>query len=290
MSTILDALSKAEQERRVGALPDLHFPPAFPGPARNRRNRLAAWWLLPVAGLVLAFVWWWMAGPAANRDGRLPVPAASAPMPDARPQPEAAPTSGSDVANNGADGQPVDAARSTAATEKLAEAENAARAAASETSAGSKPPLRSGIEWSTQKPAAEVRKPRQTAQLKPTASPEAPAVAAANAGAGRSGEGSADVGARSAGATIPSQAAASPAGDSRKAPLAHELPADIRGQLPKLKIGGYIYSSKPAERSVLINNKLLREGEIVAQDLRLEQLLPDGVLLNYRGHRYRVGY
>src|SRR5690606_1452664 len=46
-------------------------------------------------------------------------------------------------------------------------------------------------------------------------------------------------------------------------PDAQQLPVAIRNQLPQLKIGGYIYSAKPAERSVLINNKLLREGDSI---------------------------
>jgi general secretion pathway protein B len=69
-----------------------------------------------------------------------------------------------------------------------------------------------------------------------------------------------------------------------------ELPAEIQQQIPPLAISGYIYASNSADRSVLINRKLLREGDEVAPGLTLEQLLPKGMVLNYKGYRYRSGY
>ncbi len=69
-----------------------------------------------------------------------------------------------------------------------------------------------------------------------------------------------------------------------------ELPEQIQREIPALKIGGYIYSSNPAERSLLINNKLLREGDEVAPGLTLEKMLRGSVVLNYKGYRYRIAY
>ncbi len=69
-----------------------------------------------------------------------------------------------------------------------------------------------------------------------------------------------------------------------------ELPEQIQREIPALKIGGYIYSNNPAERSLLINNKLLREGDEVAPGLTLEKMLRGSVVLNYKGYRYRIAY
>ncbi|HJV73357.1 MAG TPA: general secretion pathway protein GspB [Noviherbaspirillum sp.] len=70
----------------------------------------------------------------------------------------------------------------------------------------------------------------------------------------------------------------------------HDLPEQIRREIPAFTIGGYIYSGNRADRSVLINNRLLREGDNIAPGLVLEQMTPNGVVLSYKGHRYRASY
>ena len=72
--------------------------------------------------------------------------------------------------------------------------------------------------------------------------------------------------------------------------LLQELPAQIQREIPTLAINGYIYASNPADRSVLINNRLRREGDTLAEGFVLEKLLPREMVLNYRGYRYRVSY
>ena len=57
-----------------------------------------------------------------------------------------------------------------------------------------------------------------------------------------------------------------------------------------MTIGGYIYSGNQSERSVLINKRLLHEGEEVAPGLVLEKMLPKEAVLSYKGHRYRISY
>ncbi len=69
-----------------------------------------------------------------------------------------------------------------------------------------------------------------------------------------------------------------------------DLPAAIQRELPQVSINGYIYARNPADRSALINKKLLHEGENVAPDLVLEKLTPKDAVLNYKGYRYRVSY
>lgn len=72
--------------------------------------------------------------------------------------------------------------------------------------------------------------------------------------------------------------------------LLQELPAQIQREIPTLAINGYIYASNPADRSVLINNRLRREGDALGEGFVLEKLLPREMVLNYRGYRYRVSY
>lgn len=86
------------------------------------------------------------------------------------------------------------------------------------------------------------------------------------------------------------EASTPPAAPEDDPGTAQDLPASIQRELPPVSISGYIYARNPAERSALINKRLLHEGEIVAPDLVLEKLTPRGAILNYKGYRYRVPY
>ncbi|SFD47785.1 general secretion pathway protein GspB [Massilia yuzhufengensis] len=68
------------------------------------------------------------------------------------------------------------------------------------------------------------------------------------------------------------------------------LPEAIQRDVPKVTVGGYIYSPNPSERLLLVDKTLRREGEEVAPGLVLERLLPKAAIMNFRGYRYRVGY
>lgn len=69
------------------------------------------------------------------------------------------------------------------------------------------------------------------------------------------------------------------------APAPNEPPPAIRQEIPSLTISLHGYSSDPAERMVMINGRLLREGDDLAAGLRLEQVTPDGAILGYKGYR-----
>ncbi|HJV51866.1 MAG TPA: general secretion pathway protein GspB, partial [Noviherbaspirillum sp.] len=88
---------------------------------------------------------------------------------------------------------------------------------------------------------------------------------------------------------VAAKKAVAPASPPQLATL-HDLPAALQNQIPKIKIGGYIYSANKAERSVLINDRLVTEGDEVAPGLVLERMLPDGMVMRYRGYQYRMRY
>ena len=73
-------------------------------------------------------------------------------------------------------------------------------------------------------------------------------------------------------------------------PFMNQLPEPQRSELPKVVFGGYMYSKNPADRLLLIDKVLRREGEEVAPGLILEQLQSKAAVMNYRGTRYRVAY
>lgn len=73
-------------------------------------------------------------------------------------------------------------------------------------------------------------------------------------------------------------------------PTLAELSPSVQATIPKVTLGGYIYSPVPAERLLLIDNNLRREGEVVGASLVLERLLPRAAVMNYRGTRFRMPY
>lgn len=71
-------------------------------------------------------------------------------------------------------------------------------------------------------------------------------------------------------------------------PLLSELPAELRGKIPKITITGSVYSDSPAQRLLLVNNLVLAQGGQVTPDLRLEEIQPRSSVFNYKGTRFRV--
>jgi general secretion pathway protein B len=67
---------------------------------------------------------------------------------------------------------------------------------------------------------------------------------------------------------------------------ASELPAALREALPPLAIRGYVHSDDAASRLVVVNDRMLREGDDIAPDLKLERIDPEGMVLNFRGYRF----
>lgn len=69
-----------------------------------------------------------------------------------------------------------------------------------------------------------------------------------------------------------------------------ELPDALQHEIPPIAVGGYIYSKNPADRLLLIDKVLRREGDEVAPGLVLEKLLPKSAVMSYKGQRYRHPY
>jgi general secretion pathway protein B len=68
-----------------------------------------------------------------------------------------------------------------------------------------------------------------------------------------------------------------------------ELPPFIRNDLPEFKVSGHAYSQEPGTRVVRVNEKILQEGQELSAGLRVEEIIPDGVVFSYQGYRFRIG-
>ena len=56
-----------------------------------------------------------------------------------------------------------------------------------------------------------------------------------------------------------------------------------------MSISVHAYSGAPRDRLVGVNNRILHEGEYVAPGLMLEQITLEGMILTYKGYRFRHG-
>jgi len=69
----------------------------------------------------------------------------------------------------------------------------------------------------------------------------------------------------------------------------YDLPESIKQQLPNIVISAHVYSSNPSQRSIVINNKFLEQGEYVLDGLVLHEITADGAVLNYHGTLINYG-
>ncbi|MDB5765168.1 MAG: hypothetical protein JWQ21_4163, partial [Herminiimonas sp.] len=217
MSYILDALKKAEAERTLGSVPNIHAQPiatALPAARRSFRRGPLMWIALTALAIVFGALAWlkpWNTAPGSM--AAAPQAAQSAPK-TAGAEPKSAPL------------QPP-SANTPMAVPSAAEAPPAAAAgpaAAATQPADELPPPEASVAKPAKPKAVPkpARKPKENKPAQPAKSSE-PQLAKNT----------------------------EPPPESRVAML-RELPENIQREIPALTISGYIYAGNPADRSVLI--------------------------------------
>ena len=84
----------------------------------------------------------------------------------------------------------------------------------------------------------------------------------------------------------PPAPALGPASPAPPMPPVAGLPPDA----PKLTITGGVYSASRAQRMVIINGQVFREGADLGGGLALEEIRAKSIVLRFRGARYSAGY
>ena len=265
MSYILKAMKKLERkQQQEEASPALDLADS-PGP----EDRIKPIWLYLVAlGLILnaGIFFWWVFHPGSPKTpvpGRLPPPrvASKAAVPPTPPAP------------------PVEADRSVFPPKKEP-APEPLRSPAKPRTVEDRPPLSPPREKTSLSEQAKTPSPKPPAEKIPTPepvkkpSPTPPA----------------DKTAVSETAKAPS-----PSPPKKEIPRSHlilqvnELPADIRNALPPLKVSTHIYSPEPQSRLVQVNGQILQEGQDSLEGLKVEEIVPKGIIFRYQGYRFRIG-
>ena len=276
MSYVLEALKKAEAERRRGELPGLQAVAAAdqpPSPAGRSAGPMA--WAgagLVVVGVAAATAWWVTATvgsdrtqASAARDTAVtpaPIPAAVQPAAAPRTPPTAAVA---EVAPVAATPKPP---REPAPAVAARAAERAPAA-------------------SVARPAAD--RPRPDPGPRGVAAADGPVATAAPARTPSSPRTAPEPALREP--PVAAVVAPAPAAVAAKIPLLAELPPERRRQIPPLVVSGSVHSDVPSGRFVILNGQLLHEGEPVGNELVLEQIaLKSAVLRTRDGVRFRISF
>jgi len=68
-----------------------------------------------------------------------------------------------------------------------------------------------------------------------------------------------------------------------------ELPPAVKSALPEFRVSGHAYSPDRQTRVTRVNEKILQEGQELTPGLRVEEIIPAGIIFSYQGYRFRVG-
>jgi general secretion pathway protein B len=78
------------------------------------------------------------------------------------------------------------------------------------------------------------------------------------------------------------------ASDTQQLQSWYELPQDFRMRISLPRLDLHVYSDNPQNRFILVKLKKYHEGETLESGLVLEEILPDGMVMHYRGERFFV--
>jgi general secretion pathway protein B len=79
-----------------------------------------------------------------------------------------------------------------------------------------------------------------------------------------------------------------PMTDSGEIPWLSSLPETFRRSLPPLSVNIHVYSPDESQRILYINNRQARQGERIEGGVVVEEIVEDGVVLRYRGQRFKL--
>jgi general secretion pathway protein B len=78
------------------------------------------------------------------------------------------------------------------------------------------------------------------------------------------------------------------AATGRDAPFLRQMPQEFQRQLPDLVVTIHVYSPDESQRILFINNREYRRGDQLLEGLRVEEIVPDGAVLSFRGERFKL--
>jgi general secretion pathway protein B len=254
MSYILDALRRADSERERAAIPSIHAQPVPRASADVRAHAGPRPWVWVVVGVLVVVLgqWGWQM--------------LRSPEPEAAGHASAGGTAPVEAGVTTSPGNPP-AAETTGAPAGEATA-GGASAEAAPSALPAFPPQDPPAPRTATAPAAPpaARKPAPQPRA---AAPAAPAPAPE--------------------ATVAPPPAEAPVLQDPVYAMA-ELPPDVRQALPRLQVGGSVYSEDPGSRFVILNGLIFHENDKPAAGVLLERIELKSAVLSFRGYRFRLSF
>jgi general secretion pathway protein B len=71
-------------------------------------------------------------------------------------------------------------------------------------------------------------------------------------------------------------------------PLLQQMPQDFQRALPALAVTIHVYAHDESQRILFINNREYRKGSQLDGGIRVEDIVPDGAVLSFRGERFKL--
>jgi general secretion pathway protein B len=68
----------------------------------------------------------------------------------------------------------------------------------------------------------------------------------------------------------------------------NDLPSEIKQSLPDLKMSVHFYSPDKQASFVTINGRILHEGEVLSEGIKVLEINPAGTVLKYRNNRFLI--
>ncbi|BAL25651.1 general secretion pathway protein GspB [Azoarcus sp. KH32C] len=255
MSYILEALQKSEHARQRGKVPDLSTIPATTTGTRVERSPRHQPYVLAgfAVTLLAAVLGWWRPWQQASTEAREDQKIAVAVPRVQEPEPsQARPTEQIQPSPTPSSPPTIPPSSPAAAT--------------------SRPPVTSA---DTPSPAATTRPAQRIDKTPANAEIAAPAAS------------------RPAPVATAPLAPPSPAPTSARPPSGRilnlqELPPAVRNTVPRLTISGYASAGDSGKRMVVVNDRLVQEGEEAGPGVTVVTVGDDGVVFDFQGYRFRA--
>jgi general secretion pathway protein B len=71
-------------------------------------------------------------------------------------------------------------------------------------------------------------------------------------------------------------------------PSRDDLVAAGQGGIPEANVSLHVYDRNPAARFVFVNGQRAKEGDVLANGIRVDEIRADGAVLSFRGARFLV--
>ncbi|MDX1571913.1 MAG: general secretion pathway protein GspB [Xanthomonadales bacterium] len=82
--------------------------------------------------------------------------------------------------------------------------------------------------------------------------------------------------------------ATDPAAVAGELPARHELPWNLRRELPELDLTVFYWNEDPDQRFVKINGEKYVESDQPAPEVWLREIRPDSLVFEFRGQRFQI--